>query len=183
MWYRHGLQTREANTKRKNTTDGKTNPLVRPAVRVERLALEECVLGTVRERILVPDVVLSAAEQAVTLVLAEIRREPLVPTVVREVVLERVRQMRAAFDGSEADRRGAFRALLGDRRMSVAPHPDRGFQVEGLFELPLKPGRVAGGGDLTATRMFGSGGGAPYDCRLKGSRACSLNGHGRREES
>jgi site-specific DNA recombinase len=183
-------------------------------LRVARLALEERVLGAVRERILVPDVVLYAAEQAVALVLAEIRRaDPRADRarlreidqelanlarfaaktgqvdtaaelygelhgeraqiaarigdvasdfdlgVVREVVLERVTQMRAAFDGSDADRRGAFRALLGDRRMSVAPHPDRGFQVEGLFELPLEPERVAGGGDLTATRMFGSGGG------------------------
>lgn len=41
---------------------------------VARLALEERVLGAVRERILVPDVVLYAAEQAVALVLAEIRR-------------------------------------------------------------------------------------------------------------
>ena len=79
------------------------------------------------------------------------------PDLVQAVVLERVRQMRAAFDGSDADRRGAFRALLGTRRMTVASHPDRGFQVEGLFELPLEAERVAGG-DLSATRMCGSRG-------------------------
>ena len=33
----------------------------------------------------------------------------------------------------------------------------KGRAVEGLLELPLEPERVAGGGDLTATRMFGSG--------------------------
>ena len=79
------------------------------------------------------------------------------PELVQAVVLERVRQLRAAFDGSDADRRGAFRALLGTRRMTVASHPERGFQVEGLFELPLEAERVAGG-DLSATRMSGSGG-------------------------
>jgi len=179
---------------------------------VARLALEERVLGAVRDRILVPDVVLYAAKRAVKLVLEEMRRgDPKAdqarireidqelanlarfaartgqvdaaadlfeelraerakiasrleeaacdfdPELVQAVVLERVTQMRAAFDGSDADRRSAFRALLGGRRMTVASHPDRGFQVEGLFELPLEAERVAGG-DLSATRMCGSGG-------------------------
>ena len=182
-------------------------------LRVARLTLEERVLGAVRDRILVPQVVLYATERAMELVAAEIRRddpgadrarlreidhelakfarfaaktcrvdaaaelyrEPQVeraqiaerlgetdchfdPELVRTVVLERVKQMQVAFAGSDADRRATFRALLGNRRMPVAPHPEHGFQVEGLFELSLETERVAAGRDPAATRMFGSGG-------------------------
>ncbi len=190
-------------------------------LRVARLRLEERVLGAVRDRILVPELVLYAAERAMELVAAEIRRDDpsadrarlreidqelanlarfaaktgrvdaaaelyrelqieraqilprlgetdcdFDPELVRSVVLERVKQMQVAFDGSDADRRGAFRALLGNRRMTVAAHPERGFQVEGLFELSLETERVAAGGDPTATRMFGSGGAIwPYRIR------------------
>ena len=46
--------------------------------------------------------------------------------------------MRAAFAGDADPRRGAFRALLGDRRMSVFADPESSFRVEGLFELDLE---------------------------------------------
>ena len=56
----------------------------------------------------------------------------------RPLIEARVREMRDAFDGEHDARRGAFRALLGDRRMRVLPDPGRLFRVEGLFELVLE---------------------------------------------
>lgn len=38
-----------------------------------------------------------------------------------------------------------FRALLGDRRMSVYADPDRGSRVEGIFEIDLAGGGGSGG--------------------------------------
>jgi hypothetical protein len=46
---------------------------------------------------------------------------------IEELVIE----MRQAFDGGPEERRGAFRALLGDRRIRVLEDAERGFRVEG----------------------------------------------------
>jgi hypothetical protein len=57
---------------------------------------------------------------------------------LRPVIEARVAEMRAAFEGSDEHRRGAFRALLGPGgRMRVFPDSERRFRVEGLFELAL----------------------------------------------
>jgi hypothetical protein len=76
--------------------------------------------------------------------------------------------------------RTALRSLLGGRRLRVGADAERGFRVEGLLEIEVEV-------DGTAAQDPGPGrlvrevaGGAPYDCRLEGSRACSLNGCGRR---
>ena len=45
-------------------------------------------------------------------------------------------ELRQAFEGAAEERRAAFRALLGERRMRVLEDAARGFRVEGLFELP-----------------------------------------------
>jgi hypothetical protein len=60
--------------------------------------------------------------------------------LLRSMVTARVLEMRQAFEGSDEDRRGAFRVLLGDRRMRVSADPERHFSVEGVFELPLDEG-------------------------------------------
>jgi DNA invertase Pin-like site-specific DNA recombinase len=52
-------------------------------------------------------------------------------------------EMRTASSGSPEHAHEAFRALLGDRRMTVHPDPERGFRVEGVFDLDLD---VDGGG-------------------------------------
>jgi hypothetical protein len=40
----------------------------------------------------------------------------------------------------DAHARATFRALLGDRRMRVGPHPERGFLVESLQVLGVRDG-------------------------------------------
>ena len=45
--------------------------------------------------------------------------------------------MRQAFEGSDEERRAAFRVLLADRRMRISVDPERQFRVEGVFQLPL----------------------------------------------
>ena len=60
--------------------------------------------------------------------------------LLQSVVTARVLEMRQAFECSDEDRRGAFRVLLGDRRMRVSGDPERHFKVEGVFELPLDEG-------------------------------------------
>lgn len=160
---------------------------------VSRMALEECVFGAIRERILVPDVVAYIVEQAMAETQALLAPERPDPTraarlaeideelatlrriaergssrhaarLVADLERERVeiaapqnraseaidfealraaidasvREMRAALAGDADARRGAFRALLGDRRMSVFADPERTFRVEGLFELDLE---------------------------------------------
>jgi hypothetical protein len=57
---------------------------------------------------------------------------------LRPVIEARVREMRAAFEGSPDDCRAAFRALLGGRRMRVFPDQEHRFRVEGMLELALE---------------------------------------------
>ena len=57
---------------------------------------------------------------------------------IRPRIEDLVLEMREAFAGAPEERRRAFRALLGDRRMRVLPDDERRFRVEGLFELPLE---------------------------------------------
>ena len=57
---------------------------------------------------------------------------------VRKLVEESVADLRAALSGAPEDARRVFAALLGDRHMRVAPDPERGFRVEGLFEWSLE---------------------------------------------
>ena len=68
-------------------------------------------------------------------------------------------EMRSAFEGGPEERRTAFRALLGDRRMRVFRDGERLFRVEGLFELALEAtdARASYRG-LRASALCGSGG-------------------------
>lgn len=52
---------------------------------------------------------------------------------LRPMIEARVREMRAAFEGSPDDCRATFRALLGDRKMRVFPDEERRFRVEGCW--------------------------------------------------
>jgi len=49
-----------------------------------------------------------------------------------------VLNLRETFAGAPDARRGAFLALLGDRRMRVFSDEEQRFRVEGLFELVLE---------------------------------------------
>jgi hypothetical protein len=89
---------------------------------VPRVALEERVFGAIRERILVPEVVVYAVDV-----------EQLRPRIEARVL-----EMREAFAGAPEVRRGAFRALLGERRLRVLADPAQRFRVEGLFELTVE---------------------------------------------
>ena len=55
---------------------------------------------------------------------------------LRPWIVERVEEMRSAFETEPGDAREALRILLGTRRLRVGPDPTRGFRVEGLFVLP-----------------------------------------------
>jgi hypothetical protein len=57
---------------------------------------------------------------------------------LRPCIVERVQEMRSAFEGEPESAREALRTLLGTRPLRVGPDPDRGFRVEGLFILPLE---------------------------------------------
>ena len=69
-------------------------------------------------------------------------------------------EMRAAFEGSVAEQRQAFRALLGDRKMPVFPDAERCFfRVEAGFELALERADARDHVGLRASATAGSGGG------------------------
>ena len=64
---------------------------------------------------------------------------------LRPEIEERVRGFGERMAGERDDARRALRHLLGDRRMTLAPDEERGFRVEGVFELDLG-GRGRGDG-------------------------------------
>jgi hypothetical protein len=68
-----------------------------------------------------------------------------------------VLEMRAAFERAPEERRDAFRALLGNRKMRVFPDAERRFRVEGLFELSLESADARAVGHR-ASATAGSGG-------------------------
>jgi hypothetical protein len=61
----------------------------------------------------------------------------LVTKALRRRIIEETLQLRAAFDAAPDEARTALRALLRERRMRVAADQERGWRVEGLFEVPL----------------------------------------------
>jgi DNA invertase Pin-like site-specific DNA recombinase len=81
------------------------------------------------------------------------------PETWRPWIEARVLEMRSAFEGGPEERRTAFRALLGDRRMRVFRDNERLFRVEGLFELTLEAtdARASDRGHR-ASALCGSGG-------------------------
>ncbi len=78
---------------------------------------------------------------------------------LRRLIAARLREMCAAFEGSPDDRRAAFRALLGSRKMRVFPDAERRFRVEGMLELALDTADARAGGPR-ASAFPGSGGSA-----------------------
>ena len=56
---------------------------------------------------------------------------------LRQVIEDRCQEMATAFEASPAEGRAALLALLGDRRIQVGTDAERGFSVEGIFELSL----------------------------------------------
>ncbi len=60
------------------------------------------------------------------------------PKRLRQLVIDRVSDLRATFPGDPTGIRNALKELLRGRRMTVGPDSERGFKVEGLFEWPLQ---------------------------------------------
>ena len=60
------------------------------------------------------------------------------PKRLRQLVADRVTDLKETFAGDRAGIRNAMKELLRGRRMTVAPDPERGFGIEGLFECPLQ---------------------------------------------
>ncbi len=60
------------------------------------------------------------------------------PKRLRQLVADRVTDLKETFAGDRAGIRNAMKELLRGRRMTVAPDPERGFRIEGLFEWPLQ---------------------------------------------
>ena len=69
-----------------------------------------------------------------------------------------VRNLRAAFVQAPEKGRAVLQALLGDRRMAVHLDEEKGFRVEGLFELALETPSARPPSGNRATRIGGSGG-------------------------
>jgi hypothetical protein len=90
----------------------------------------------------------SSRASQVARIIAELERErssltkplgplgPIDPDVLRAVVTARVLEMRQAFEGSDEERRAAFRVLLANRRMRISADHERSFRVEGCFSCP-----------------------------------------------
>jgi|SRR5208337_1223740 len=77
---------------------------------------------------------------------------------LRPWIVERVAEMRSAFETEPENAREALRILLGPRRLRVGPDPDRGFRVEGLFVLPLEMRAPWGQGTARACDSVVAGG-------------------------
>jgi DNA invertase Pin-like site-specific DNA recombinase len=189
-------------------------PLVCPsALRVHRADLESRVFGAIRERILVPEVVLYAAQRTLELVQEGLtQRDPAADRkrldeidvelanlarfaartgrvdeavdlfgeleqergeiaarleaggadvdleAMRPWIVDRVAEMRTAFESAPENAREALRVLLGTRRLRVGPDPDLGFRVEGLFVLPLETRTPWGQGTARACDSVVAGG-------------------------
>lgn len=110
---------------------------------VPRRELEERVLGEVRGRVLTPDNVGRAIERALDLVRREVAARvaarssvPVDEARLRSVAERWAVDARATLESSPEDCRRAFGGLLGGRRMAVHADPERGFRVEGLFDVP-----------------------------------------------
>jgi hypothetical protein len=56
---------------------------------------------------------------------------------LRQVIEDRCQEMATAFEASPAEGRAAMLTLLGDRRIQVGADEERGFRVDGIFELSL----------------------------------------------
>jgi len=88
---------------------------------------------------------------------ARIETAPQLPDAdrLRRKVLEHALRLREAFDGDPESGKATLRALLGDRRMTVAADPEHGFRVEGLFGVhswPSGPQGYRGGATARAER-------------------------------
>ncbi len=60
------------------------------------------------------------------------------PQRLRQLVTERVLDLRKTFEGESQGIRAALQELLRGRRLRVSPDAERGFRVEGLFEWLLQ---------------------------------------------
>ncbi|HTF32183.1 MAG TPA: recombinase family protein [Myxococcota bacterium] len=112
----------------------------------------------------------SSRPSEVARIIAELEREraslskppgafgPIDQDVLRAVVTARVIEMRQAFEGSDEERRAAFRVLLADRRMRISADPEQRFRVEGVFELPLDEGDSRSWSVNRESPIQGSGG-------------------------
>jgi hypothetical protein len=84
---------------------------------------------------------------------------------LRPFIETQVLEMRHALEGDLEERRDAFRAPLGDRKMCVFPDPERRFRVDGIFELALETTDARDPEGRRASAMSGSGGGATPETR------------------
>jgi hypothetical protein len=95
---------------------------------------------------------------------ARIETAPQLPDAdrLRRKVLEHALRLREAFDGDPESGKATLRALLGDRRMTVAADPEHGFRVEGIFSVPSWPSGPQGYRGAATSETSRSKGARPY---------------------